>query len=114
VLSFEEGSALLPLKRFDCASGDFAIDVAGSLAGVSQNIRPTWPRLVQHFAFSPSSISRRMASERVVSFLAAQSSMAATISFGTRTGKFGSRPPLGGRPRPVFFGDTVIDFPIIW
>ena len=75
-----------------------------------QGIRPA---RVQRLAFNPSSINLLTASERVVSFLFAQSSISAIISFGTLTGKFGSRPPLDGRPRLRFFGGTVIDFSII-
>jgi hypothetical protein len=60
------------------------------------------------FAFRPSSTRRRTASERVVSCLAAQSSIASMISLGARTVRRGSL-PVAGRPRR-FLGCTFIDF----
>jgi hypothetical protein len=49
-----------------------------------------------------------MACDRVVSFLAAQSSTAAIISAGIRDDTIGER-PVAGRPRPLFWS-TFIDF----
>ena len=54
-----------------------------------------------------------MASERPSSFLVAQVSIAATVSFGKRVEIIGSTPPARlGRPRPFLFLRTKIDFPI--
>jgi hypothetical protein len=49
-----------------------------------------------------------MASERVVSFFAAQASMALMVLAGMREDTIGSR-PVAGRPRPLFWS-TFIDF----
>jgi hypothetical protein len=65
----------------------------------------------RYFPFlSPSSTSRRMASERVSDpCFSAQASISAVKSVGNRTAETGSR-PVAGRPR--FFWFTFIDFPI--
>jgi hypothetical protein len=64
------------------------------------------PRLKRHFpfAFSPSSTSRRMASERVGTFswLAAQASSVAINSSESRNVREGSA-PVAGRPAPRRF-----------
>jgi hypothetical protein len=60
-----------------------------------------------HFAFNPSSTSRRMASERLTSLDSAHASTSAVRSTGSRTAETGSR-PVAGRPR--FFWFTLIDF----
>jgi hypothetical protein len=57
---------------------------------------------------NPSSTRRRMASERVVSFLRAQSSTLSTKGGGMRDETIVPR-PVAGRPRP-FFWSTFIDF----
>jgi len=49
-----------------------------------------------------------MASDRVVSFLTAHSSIASTVGAGIRDETIGSR-PVAGRPR-FFFWSTFIDF----
>ena len=51
-----------------------------------------------------------MASERIASFAAPQVSTSAINVDGMRTTTCGSLPPVGGRPRPRFFGVTFIDF----
>ncbi len=68
---------------------------------------------VHFFAFSPSSTSRRNASERLVSFAAAQASTCAINGGGIRAAIWGSLPPFAGRPLRFFFGATIIDFFII-
>jgi hypothetical protein len=60
--------------------------------------------------FSPISTRRRMASERVVSFAAAQASTLAIDPAGILATIWGSL-PVGGRP--LFLGITFIDFFII-
>jgi hypothetical protein len=72
------------------------------------------PNRVSHFfAFSPSSTSWRIASERPSSFLVAQVSMAVTVSFGKRVEIIGSTPSSRfGRPRPFLFLRTKIEFTI--
>jgi hypothetical protein len=62
------------------------------------------------FAFSPNSISRRIASDRVAPFLVAHASMAAIVSGGTRDEINGSLPVAG---RPVFFIGTKFDFAML-
>ena len=57
---------------------------------------------------SPSSTRRRMASERVVSFVEAQLSTALTTGGGRREETIVPR-PVAGRPR-LFFWSTFIDF----
>src|SRR5438876_128620 len=69
-------------------------------------------RLCHFFAFSPISTRRRNASERVVSFAAAQASTSAISAAGILDVTCGSR-PVAGRPR-LFFGVTFIDFFIIF
>ena len=51
-----------------------------------------------------------MASERPVVLDAAQASASSISVCGIRTVTWGSLPPVGGRPRPRFFGATFIDF----
>jgi hypothetical protein len=65
-------------------------------------------RLDHHyrFAFSPSSTSRRIASDRLVSFAAAQASTSAINAGGIRAAMWGSL-PVPGRPR--FLGATLVD-----
>jgi len=60
------------------------------------------------FAFSPNSSKWRNASDRVVSFAAAQASTSAIKADGIREVTCGSR-PVAGRPR-FFFGVTFINF----
>ena len=67
--------------------------------------------IVYFFAFSPSSTSLRMASERLVPSSTDLASIAASMVSGRRMCTPGSRPPVGGRPR--FFDATLIDFFII-
>jgi hypothetical protein len=61
-----------------------------------------------HFFASPSSTRRRMASERVVSFLEAHLSTSSTVEGGIRDETIVPR-PVAGRPR-FFFWSTFIDF----
>jgi hypothetical protein len=63
------------------------------------------------FPFSPSSTSRRIASERPILLALAHASTSATIASGMRAVTCGSR-PVAGRPRR-FFGVTLIDRAII-
>ena len=65
-------------------------------------------RFAHFFALSPSSIRRRMASERVVSFFEAHSLSASTVDGGIRDETMLPR-PVAGRPR-FFFWSTFIDF----
>jgi len=51
-----------------------------------------------------------MASERPRSFASPQASALAISAGGIRMVTIGSLPPDGGRPRPLFFGVTFIDF----
>ena len=60
------------------------------------------------FAFSPSSTRRRTATDRVVAYLAAHSSIAVTVAAGMREDTIGSR-PVAGRPGFLFWS-TFIDF----
>jgi hypothetical protein len=70
-------------------------------------IKPNKP-IRYFFAFIPNSTKRRNASERLVSFAAAQASTSAINDAGIREVTWGSR-PVAGRPR-LFFGVTFIDF----
>ena len=67
------------------------------------------------FAFSPSSTSRRMASERagVSACLAAQLATAARNSSDSLIAVTGSR-PVAGRPPLLGFGSTDLDFDMFW
>jgi len=111
-LTARNSSGPLSSRRFRLAfSSSGAAIVRLSIAFAARSARAARCRSEgADFVFTerPSSTSRAMAPERVVSLRLAHSSIVPTVAAGIRADTIGSR-PVAGRPR-FFFWSTFIDF----